>query len=226
MPKTPTFISFYTTDDYYRSYADRLTFQFKRLNADSKIKFEYDFRVYNKKPGDTWSKVTFAKPSFIRECMDKYEELVWVDIDSTLVRLPTAKEDFIIDSPYDLAAVSRSDGVALDYLWYVRRTPATIKFFEQAAGNIANNYAKHQDIKVREGGDHYAVLEALEQYKRDNPDKFYLIGDKTFGSTTGWITYGISGNETRFRTKAPPPKIPPRPSRNIVINRKYRPFER
>lgn len=224
MSKIPTFISFYTTDDYYRRHADRLTLQLKKLNSESKIKFEHDFRVYDKKPGETWSKVTFAKPSFIRECMEKYEELVWIDIDSSLVRLPTEKEDFIIDSPYDLAAVSRSDGVALDYVWYARRTPATLSFFERAAKNISDNYETNKDINVREGGDHYAVLEALEKYKAENPGRFYLIGDKTFGATTGWVTYGISGNETRYKTRPQAPRVTPRPNRNIVINRKYRPF--
>lgn len=221
MTNCPTLVSFYTLDEYYGFHANNLMTKIKQLNDRSAIKFTYDFKIYSRKPGDTWSKITFAKPVYIREWLDKYEHIIWIDIDSKLNRLPTMPSDYMIDSPYDLAAIDRGDGVALDYLWYVRRTPATLKFFEDIASKIKKEYEDNLDVSVREGGDHDAVLKVLAEYKVNNPERFGLLGDGSFGLSNGWVTYGISGNERGPKIINRNPRRIPRPA--VIRNPLRRP---
>lgn len=192
----PIFVSFYTQDQYYSSFAKKLMNKIDELNSKSEIKFNYDFKVYDKKPTDTWSSITFKKPEYIRKWLDQYESIIWIDIDSTMHRLPSLSTDKVINCPYDLAAIDRgNDGTVYDYLWFVRSTPVTKKFFEDVTERIKKYYMNNSDHHIKEGGDHDAVLKTLNEYKIKYPNLYGSIGVGNFGFSTGWTTFGISGNE-------------------------------
>lgn len=220
MDNTPVFVSFYTQDEYYSSFAKKMMNKIDELNKDSRIKFRYDFQLYDKKPTDTWSSITFKKPEYIRKWLDQYESIIWIDIDSTIHRLPILTTDKVMDCPYDLAAVDRgNDGTVYDYLWLVKSTDVTKRFFEDITTRIKNHYINNSNNFIKEGGDHDAVLKTLNEYKIKHPNLYGSIGFKDFGRSTGWATFGISGNEPKQRKNHNIMPQMPRPANNFIINR-------
>lgn len=196
MANTPTIVSFYTDDEYYSLFAKRMANRIEALNLTSSVKFAHEIVMHVKAPGETWSQTCFKKPEYIRSWLDKYESIIWIDIDSTLHRLPTKPTDKILNPSNELAAVTRPDRVTVyDYLWYIKSTDTTKAMFDDIIKEIKMNYIKNDNDIVREGGDHDAVLKVLQRYKEKNPKLMGFIGEHEFGSRTGWATFGISGNE-------------------------------
>lgn len=230
MDNTPVFVSFYTQDEYYSSFAKKMMNRIDELNKDSRVKFRYDFQLYDKKPTDTWSSITFKKPEYIREWLDKHSSIIWIDIDSTIHRLPTLQTDQVLDCPYDLASIERENKDHIyNYLWVIKSTDITKKFFEDAITRIKKNYSNSSNYFAKEGGDHEALLYTLIEYKEKYPNLYGSIGHGTFGRLTGWATFGISGNEPKqnrpppsakkFKLPISPPRPPNKSPNNFISNK-------
>ena len=94
-------VSFYTPDDYYKQKADQLKYCLEGLHLD------YSIREINIPEGLSWPDVCRKKVKFMRDAFadnkDKYEKIIWMDVDCLLEKFPS----FIIDFDVDLMGFSR-----------------------------------------------------------------------------------------------------------------------
>lgn len=88
----PTIVSFFGGDEYYRRAAELLADDCRRLGLD------YDIRELVVEPGEIWIDVCRRKIPFYLECHRRAAGgILWVDVDSRILRVPTFLEGIKAD---------------------------------------------------------------------------------------------------------------------------------
>lgn len=97
--KDTLFVSFYTKDIYYLNAAERLRNNLQDLGV------RYVVEEYHSSEQEDWADVTRHKIRFLYQMRKKFpnSKLVWVDVDSILLKIP----DFILNTSADFMAFSR-----------------------------------------------------------------------------------------------------------------------
>lgn len=196
--------SFYSNDDYYRGWADKLRVNLEELGV------EYELLEIEKNPGEDWADITRRKVGFLAKvCLEHPDKKVfWTDVDCSLHRLP----DYVADFTADIIGFQRGFGSPLN-IGYDKRT----RFWEpcfwginttpQARKMIADAYAIEQartDIKAT---DDFFMEEAWRENAADLT--FQMIpsnaivgkGTTSENSHQAFYQFGSSGNVDEFKGK-------------------------
>ena len=196
--------SFYSNDDYYRGWADKL-----RVNLED-LGVEYELLEIEKKPGEDWADITRRKVGFLARVCEEHptKKVFWTDVDCSILRLP----DFVADFTADIIGFQRGFGSPLN-IGYDKRT----RFWEpcfwginttpQARKMIRDAYAIEQAATEIKATDDYFMEEAWRENANDLT--FQMIpsntivgkGQITEHSHTAFYQFGSSGNVDEFKGK-------------------------
>ncbi len=196
--------SFYSNDDYYRGWADKL-----RKNLED-LGVEYELLEIEKKPGEDWADITRRKVGFLARVCEEHpnKKVFWTDVDCSLLQLP----DYIADFTADIIGFQRGFGSPLN-IGYDKRT----RFWEpcfwginttpQARKMIRDAYAIEQAATEIKATDDYFMEEAWRENANDLT--FQMIpsnaildkGQVTPNSHTAFYQFGSSGNVEEFKGK-------------------------
>ena len=209
--KPALIVSFYTPDDYYKEKSDQLKYCLERLNLDyfiSEIKIP---------EGLSWPDICRKKVNFMRDAFvnnkDKYEKIIWMDVDCSLEKFPS----FIVDFDADLMGFARgfphsnqNKRRVMSRFWepcfFVFSVNSRIEEFLQTAANLEEEMS---NIKAT---DDYFIEEAWRRHK-DNLTYFAIPGeycdrranDKLLISQYRingiFFLFGESGNVSNFKGK-------------------------
>lgn len=83
-------VSYFTQNSPYEQIA-------KEKLIPSLIKFNLDYEVDSVKSFGNWQKNTAYKGRFIKEKLQKYNQVVWIDVDATIVKFPQLFFDIPLD---------------------------------------------------------------------------------------------------------------------------------
>jgi hypothetical protein len=87
--------SFHTVDEYYQKYADELKGSLSNLGV------AYDIRPITIPNGMKWPEICRKKVQFYYNCFkdnwEKYEKILWIDVDCSLLYVPQFVFDFQVD---------------------------------------------------------------------------------------------------------------------------------
>ena len=196
--------SFYSNDDYYRGWAEKLRANLEELGV------EYELLEIEKKPGEDWADITRRKVGFLARVCEEHptKKVFWTDVDCSLLRLP----DFVADFTADIIGFQRGFGSPLN-IGYDKRT----RFWEpcfwginttpQARKMIRDAYAIEQAATEIKATDDYFMEEAWRENANDLT--FQMIpsnaivgkGQITENSHTAFYQFGSSGNVDEFKGK-------------------------
>jgi len=196
--------SFYSNDDYYRGWADKL-----RKNLED-LGVQYELLEIEKKPGEDWADLTRRKVGFLARVCEEHpdKKVFWTDVDCSLHSLP----DYVRNFSADIIGFQRSFGSPLQ-IGYSRRT----RFWEpcfwginttpNARKMIADAYRiEQQETEIKATDDYF-----MEEAWRENADNlsFQLIpsnaiigkGNVDDSSKEAFFQFGSSGNVSEFKGK-------------------------
>jgi hypothetical protein len=104
--------SFYTSDQYYKTCADKL-----RKNLE-KIGLDYELSEIVKNEGEAWIDICRKKVGFIADICKKYpdKKVFWIDVDCELFSMP----EFILNSTADIIGFQRGFGSPINIGYLVK----------------------------------------------------------------------------------------------------------
>jgi hypothetical protein len=196
--------SFYSNDDYYRGWANKL-----RANLED-LGVEYELLEIEKKPGEDWADITRRKVGFLARVCEEHpaKKVFWTDVDCSLLALP----DYVANFTADIIGFQRGFGSPLT-IGYEKRT----RFWEpcfwginttpQARKMIRDAYAIEQAATEIKATDDYFMEEAWRENANDLT--FQMIpsnaiidkGQVSPNSHTAFYQFGSSGNVDEFKGK-------------------------
>lgn len=180
----PVIISFYTPNWRYRQYAEKLAQQLDAMDIKHDIQLFYD-------RGD-WLANTRLKPLFIRDMLNFYPSIVWIDADSTLHMRPHMLLNFTED------LLLRPHATVQDRLWHVsvmgiKSTPETralcdewIKRANEVGGTDESAF---DDVIRNHPGLNIGLL----------PPKYHRLQHEQM--TDAVISIGVSKDDDKMRIK-------------------------
>jgi hypothetical protein len=129
--------SFYTADDYYRGWAEKLRQNLEDLGVD------YELLEIEMKEGENWADICRKKVPFIASVCEKYpnKKIFWTDVDCSILSFP----DFLRNFSADIVGFQRGFGSPLNIgygqrarfweptFWGINTTPQARKMIRDAA---------------------------------------------------------------------------------------------
>lgn len=201
--------SFFTNDEYYASYAQRLAENLQRLGVG------YEIAIMEKKEGEDWADICRKKVGFLAVACGAHpdKKVFWIDVDCELLDIP----DYIVHSTADIIGFQRSFGSPLS-IGYQNRT----RFWEpcfwginttsQARKMVEDSYALEQNSPIKATDDYF-----FEEGWRANANNltFQLIpsnavanrGDELENSRPVFFKFGSSGKVTEFKNQVEQHKL-------------------
>ena len=220
--------SFYSNDDYYRGWANKL-----RKNLED-LGVAFELLEIEKKPGEDWADITRRKVGFLaRVCEENPDKKVfWTDVDCSIHNLP----DYIRDFTADIIGFQRSFGSPLQIgyanrqrfwepcFWGINTTPNARKMIRDA-------YELEQKLTEIKATDDYFMEEAWRENANDLTFQIIpsnaIIGKGTVGpdSKTAFYQFGSSGNVDEFKGKVVQHGVGKKPSLKVRTLRAARKIE-
>ena len=227
-------VSFYTPDDYYKEKSDQLKYCLERLQLDyfiSEIKIP---------EGLSWPDICRKKVKFMRDAFvsnkDKYEKIIWMDVDCSLEKFPSFITDFDVDLMGFARGFSHSGHKkrVTTRFWepcfFVFSVNSRTEEFLQTAANL------EEEMSNIQATDDYFIEEAWRRHK-DNLTYFAIPGEycdrraneelliSQYRVNGIFFLFGESGNVSNFKGKVvqhlpaqaqPAPTFSkPKPSRSV-----------
>ena len=195
--------SFFTNDEYYASYAEKLSANLQRLG----VSFRID--VMEKNEGEDWADICRKKVGFLASiCAENPDKKVfWIDVDCELLEIP----NYIVDSTADIIGFQRSFGSPLNIgyqnrtrfwepcFWGINNTP-------QARKMVEDSYLLEKNAKIKATDDYF-----FEEGWRANANNltFQLIpsnavanrGDELENTRAVFFKFGSSGKVAEFKSQ-------------------------
>ena len=209
--KSALIVSFYTPDDYYKEKSDQLKYCLERLDLD------YFISEVKIPEGLSWPDICRKKVKFMRDAFvnnkDKYEKIIWMDVDCLLEKFPSFIVDFDVDLMGFARGFPRSSNIkkrVLSRFWepcfFVFSVNSRTEQFLQTAANLEEEMS---NIKAT---DDYFFEEAWRRHK-DNLTFFAIPGEycdrrandelliSEYRINGIFFLFGESGNVINFKDK-------------------------
>lgn len=198
------FCSFYTDDDYYRAYADKLRENFEALG------FPYELLEIHKGPDDDWADLTRRKIGFIADVCAKNpdKKVFWTDVDCSILDMP----DYVINFSADIVGFTRGFGTAMGIgygqrqrfwepcFWGINTSPQARKLIADAdASEKANPQIKATDDYFMEEAWRINANDLSFQIIPSNA--VFTKGVLSDNSHGIFYKFGSSGNVADFKDK-------------------------
>lgn len=201
--------SFFTNDEYYSSYAEKLSENLERLGVS------FHIAVMEKKEGEDWADICRKKVGFLAKACaaNPSKKVFWIDVDCELLEIP----EYITDSTADIIGFQRSFGSPLNIgyqnrtrfwepcFWGINNTPQARKMVEDA-------YILEQNSSVKATDDYF-----FEEGWRANAANltFQLIpsnavanrGDELENTRSVFFKFGSSGKVAEFKNQVEQHKL-------------------
>lgn len=195
--------SFFTNDEYYASYAQKLAGNLQRLGVG------YEIAVMEKKEGEDWADICRKKVGFLAAACAAHpdKKVFWIDVDCELLEIP----EYIARSTADIIGFQRSFGSPLSIgyqnrtrfwepcFWGINNTPQARKMVEDA-------FLLEQNSTIKATDDYF-----FEEGWRANANNltFQLIpsnavanrGDELENSRSVFFKFGSSGKVAEFKSQ-------------------------
>ena len=201
--------SFFTNDEYYASYAEKLSENLERLGVAFLI------TVMEKNEGEDWADICRKKVGFLAKACaaNPGKKVFWIDIDCELLEIP----EYIVESTADIIGFQRSFGSPLNIgyqnrtrfwepcFWGINSTPQARKMVEDA-------YLLEQNSSIKATDDYF-----FEEGWRANANNltFQLIpsnsvanrGDELENTRSVFFKFGSSGKVAEFKNQVEQHKL-------------------
>jgi len=201
--------SFFTNDEYYASYAEKLSENLERLGV------AFHIAVMEKNEGEDWADICRKKVGFLAKACaaNPSKKVFWIDIDCELLEIP----DYIVESTADIIGFQRSFGSPLNIgyqnrtrfwepcFWGVNNTPQARKMVEDA-------FLLEQNSTIKATDDYF-----FEEGWRANANNltFQLIpsnavanrGDELENTRSVFFKFGSSGKVAEFKNQVEQHKL-------------------
>lgn len=195
--------SFFTNDEYYAAYAQKLESNLTQLGISHEIS------VMEKKEGEDWADICRKKVGFLAAACaaNPDKKVFWIDVDCELLEIP----DYIANSTADIIGFQRSFGSPLNIgyqnrtrfwepcFWGINNTPQARKMIEDA-------FLLEQNSTIKATDDYF-----FEEGWRANANNltFQMIpsnavanrGDELENSRSVFFKFGSSGKVAEFKNQ-------------------------
>lgn len=195
--------SFFTNDEYYASFAEKLSENLQGIGVSFQIS------VMEKKENEDWADICRKKVGFLAAACaaNPDKKVFWIDVDCELLEIP----DYIAESTADIIGFQRSFGSPLNIgyqnrtrfwepcFWGINNTPQARKMVEDA-------YLLEQNSSVKATDDYF-----FEEGWRANANNltFQLIpsnavanrGDELENTRSVFFKFGSSGKVAEFKNQ-------------------------
>ena len=201
--------SFFTNDEYYASYAQKLAGNLQRLGVS------YEIAVMEKKEGEDWADICRKKVGFLAAACAAHpdKKVFWIDVDCELLEIP----EYIAHSTADIIGFQRSFGSPLS-IGYQNRT----RFWEPCFWGINNTSQARKMVEDAFLLEQNSTIKATDDYffeegwrANANNLTFQLIpsnavanrGDELENSRSVFFKFGSSGKVAEFKSQVEQHKL-------------------
>lgn len=201
--------SFFTNDEYYASYAEKLSDNLQRLGVS------YQISVMERNEGEDWADICRKKVGFLAAACAAHpdKKVFWIDIDCELLEIP----NYIVDSTADIIGFQRSFGSPLN-IGYQNRT----RFWEPCFWGINNSPQARKMVEDAHLLEQNSTVKATDDYffeegwrANANNLTFQMIpsnavanrGDELENTRSVFFKFGSSGKVAEFKSQVEQHKL-------------------